>query len=250
MEFFLEANQQIENLSLDRDIQRCRRFIRNQEFWTRGERHRNHGPLSQATGELMRILLHALLGRRNGNCPHDLDRPVVRFAPRKILVRLDAFANLLTDGQHRIQGGHRLLKNHRNFSAADLAHVAVRSFQQISCRVATLTIAGRVPDLSASNLPGRLNQPQNGQSRHALAATGLSHHPQGASAPQRERHIIHRAHNTIAVRKVNLQVLDSEGSGCIVYLGARASRPQLAAAGSREPTACGRGGGRDVRAPS
>ena len=30
------------------------------------------------------------------------------------LVREDRFHNLVTDAHHRIQGGHRLLKDHRN----------------------------------------------------------------------------------------------------------------------------------------
>jgi hypothetical protein len=49
VEFLLESTEQFQNLHLDRDIQGCRRLIGDQQLWTAGQSHGNHGSLAQST---------------------------------------------------------------------------------------------------------------------------------------------------------------------------------------------------------
>src|SRR6516165_7724352 len=50
----LEAAQQIEDLGLDGDVERCRRLVGDQELRLAGERHGDHDALAHPARELMR----------------------------------------------------------------------------------------------------------------------------------------------------------------------------------------------------
>jgi len=45
-----------------------------------------------------------------------------RFAPQ-LLMQADRLGDLLPNGKHRVEGGHRLLENHRNIGSAHAAHL-------------------------------------------------------------------------------------------------------------------------------
>ncbi len=87
-------------------------------------------------------------------------------------------ADLVADRQHRIERGHRLLKDHRNIVAADIAHfvfVELRQILPVQCDRAADDLSGRIGD-----------QPHDRQSGHRLAATRLADHRQGFAPAQRE----------------------------------------------------------------
>src|SRR3984893_17671062 len=63
--FFREPLEQLENLRLDRDVERGRGFIGNDELRLRQQRERNHEPLPLAAGELVRELAQCLLRLRD-----------------------------------------------------------------------------------------------------------------------------------------------------------------------------------------
>ena len=48
-----------------------------------------------------------------------------------VLVQAHGFADLIADGEHRVERRHRLLKDHRDPVAADLAHLVERQLQQV-----------------------------------------------------------------------------------------------------------------------
>ena len=64
-EFVLQAQQQAEDLILDRHVQRRGRFISQQQLRCAGECDGDHGALAHAAAELMRVLAQA--GRPGGN---------------------------------------------------------------------------------------------------------------------------------------------------------------------------------------
>src|SRR5688572_20365960 len=74
--------------------------------------------------------------------------------------------DLCADREHRVESGHRLLKNETDLSAADGAHVALAQLEEIAAAVE----ADRAP----IGFPRRLNQPQDRQRRHRLAAAGFA----------------------------------------------------------------------------
>ena len=56
-----------------------------------------------------------------------LDRLGQRGGAAEPLMQDQRFGDLMADGQHRVERGHRLLEDHRDLVAADLAHLAPRS---------------------------------------------------------------------------------------------------------------------------
>ena len=74
-----QVSHQLEHLSLDRDIERCCRFVGDQHRWVADERHGDHGTLAHAAGKFMGILIHAGGGIGNADPIQHLDRQFAGF---------------------------------------------------------------------------------------------------------------------------------------------------------------------------
>ena len=84
------------------------------------ERHGDHGALAHPAGELVRVFVDALAGRGDADPVQHLDGALhVRCGRLIALVQLHRLRDLLADGVDRVQGGHRLLEDHRDLVAAD-----------------------------------------------------------------------------------------------------------------------------------
>jgi len=81
------------------------------------------------------------------------------------LVSANGFRNLRADAHHRIQGGHRLLKNHGDFAAT---HRAPRFF--VDLRQVAFARAAALQHGSATDARSRRQQPHQRQRQHRLAA--------------------------------------------------------------------------------
>ena len=158
----LELPDQVQDLRLDGDVERRGRLVGDQHLRIAGQRHGDHDALAHPAGELMRVLADAPLRFRNAHQREHLDGARERRAARQILVQHQDFADLVADGQHGIERGHRLLEDHRDLIAAQRAHLAVRQVEQ----VAPLEADRATDDASG----GRLDQPQHRQRGDALAA--------------------------------------------------------------------------------
>src|SRR5688500_8827263 len=64
-ELLLQIDEQLEYLGLDRDVERCRRLVSDDERGLHHESHRDQHSLPHATWELMRVLLRAVGSGRN-----------------------------------------------------------------------------------------------------------------------------------------------------------------------------------------
>ncbi|MPM70433.1 hypothetical protein SDC9_117388 [bioreactor metagenome] len=173
--------EQFENLSLNGHIQRGGRLVRNQQFRLSGQRHRNHHPLLHAAGKLMRKGLHP--PRRIGNAdlrqqPHDLVVDFMHFRP----VKMDHLRNLVADAENRIQRRSRFLKDVGDAAAAHPAQFARRERRQVAFLAGTVAETNR----SGNDFRARRQQPGQGQTAQALAATALADQRQNFSAPQGE----------------------------------------------------------------
>ena len=58
----LQIGQQVEDLRLDRHVERGRRLVGDQQLGVVGQRHRDHHPLALAAGQLVRIRGQPALG--------------------------------------------------------------------------------------------------------------------------------------------------------------------------------------------
>ena len=120
-----EILQQIQDLRLDRDVERRRRLIGDNEFRLAGKRHRDHGPLAHTTGELVRISADSQ-GRIGHTHPAEqIARLGQRRGPGCAAVLVDRLADLQADRQRRIERTHRLLENHRDAIAAHASDLVV-----------------------------------------------------------------------------------------------------------------------------
>jgi hypothetical protein len=74
VEVALEPADQLEDLGLDRDVERGGRLVGDQEVGVARERHRDHDPLTHAARELVRVVVDPLAGVRDPDRPEQVDR--------------------------------------------------------------------------------------------------------------------------------------------------------------------------------
>ena len=113
----------------------------------------------------------------------------------------DRLRDLLADGQHRIQGRHRLLKDHGDPVPPNPADGTLAQLQQI------LAVE---EDTSAVDGSRIAEQAQDGQSRHALARAALADDGEGFAGTHLQRDALHGAHDAPVRTKGDRQVLDCE----------------------------------------
>ena len=70
----LQLQQQFDDLRLNGHVQRRRRFIRNQQFWPTGNRHRDHHALAHPARELVRVDVQTRCRVRNTHLIQQIDR--------------------------------------------------------------------------------------------------------------------------------------------------------------------------------
>ena len=122
---------QIEDLRLQGDVECGRGFIGDQEPGIAGQRHRDHDPLAHSAGELVGIFVDAPFRRGDMNATKQFDRACSRGVTRTAAMAQDGFDDLVADGEARVERGHRLLEDHRETVAAEVAQDLVRHFQQV-----------------------------------------------------------------------------------------------------------------------
>ena len=120
--FFLQHLDKLEDLRLDRDIQGCGRFVRDQQTGPAGQRHGDHEALSHPARGLVRVFAHPL---PRGRDAHPFKQSLCfghRLGLGHAPVCHQHLGNLLADLHRRVQRGHRLLEDHRHVIAAHSAH--------------------------------------------------------------------------------------------------------------------------------
>ena len=76
----LHLVHQLEDLGLNRDVERGRRLVGDQQLRVARERHRDHHALAHAAGKLVRVVAQPLLGRGMRTLSQHLDGAIARFA--------------------------------------------------------------------------------------------------------------------------------------------------------------------------
>src|SRR4051812_11778373 len=214
-ELVLQLADEIEDLRLDRHVERGGRLVGDQHLRIAGERHGDHHALAHAAGELVRILAQPRLGLRYVHEAEHLHRALGRRGARQALVQLDRLGDLPADGEHRIQRGHRLLEDHRDAVAAQIAHLGFAQLEQVASLVA---------DRAADDAPRGRHQSQDGKRADALAAAGLADDAKRLALRQAVADAVDGAHHAIAGEEMRLQVVDLEDHMRLASRGSSASR--------------------------
>src|SRR6266567_7540437 len=161
----LEVGHEIEDLRLDGDVERGGRLIRDQELRAAGERNGDHDALAHAAGQLVRILACAPARLGDADKAEHLHHALLDALAAEPLMQPQGLGDLAADGEDRIEARHRLLEDHADIVAADLAHGALAELEQVSA----------LEPYRARDSAGRLwHQPQNGIGCDRFSATALA----------------------------------------------------------------------------
>ncbi len=156
----LQPAHQIENLRLDRHVQRRGRLVGDQQGRAAAQRHRHHDALAHAAGQLVRIFPRPAFRRRNPHHPQHGDGGLPRRAGRQLLVQHDRFGDLVAHGEDRVQRRHRLLEDHADIVPAQPPHVALAGGAQV---LGAAILVGEQHLAADDAAVGPVQQPHDGQ---------------------------------------------------------------------------------------
>ena len=149
----------------------------------------------------MRIVARALTGRRDLDQLQHGHRALPGLAAAGAAVGHDGGGDLIADGEHGVEGGHRLLEDHGDPRAAHAAHrLGVLGEQVLALE----------EHATGGHPPGRRHQPHDGQRGDALSAAALPHEPENLTAPDGEAHAVHGAEHALRRREMGLEALHVE----------------------------------------
>ena len=174
----LHLRNQPQNLRVNGDVERSRRFVGDDEPRVTGEREGDQHALAHATRQLMRILPQQIAGigqsgrRQRGNRALTTLFAAFLAKPRQMLVELRA------DRHHRIECSHRLLRNEGNGAAEEGAATCRRHLQQV---------LALKQQRSGNDLKTVRKQLGNGAADHGLAGTGFADQTKDFAGRQVER---------------------------------------------------------------
>ena len=112
------------------------------------------------------------------------------------------FGDLLADGEHGIERGHRLLEDHRDLLAADLPELAVGEVEQVLAVEQNLA--------AGLDAPRRADEPQNGEGGDRLPAAALADDAERLAGHHVERDAIDGARDTGARVEVRAQLANGK----------------------------------------
>jgi hypothetical protein len=127
----LELVDELQDLRLDRHVERGGRLVGDQQLGVARERHGDHHALPHPAGKLVRVLVHALVRDGDAHQLQHLDGPGAPLLLVEPLVQPQRLHDLVAHGEHGVQRGHRLLEDHGDVVAADLPHPLLRRERQV-----------------------------------------------------------------------------------------------------------------------
>ncbi len=166
----LEIEEQVQDLRLDRDVQRGRGLVQDEQLWLQREGARDPDPLALSATELVGKAIQMLVSQ-----PHRCNQrshPVVQLFASSSTKNDERLGHGRLDGLTRIERGVRVLENHLHAGPLELKLLAGELAQVFPFE---------------QDLPGgRLDQPQNHLPERGFAWAGLAHQPIGSTSRDRE----------------------------------------------------------------
>ncbi len=150
----------IQDLRLDGDVERRGGFVGDDQFGAVQQRDRDCHALAHPAGELVRIGRQALVRRRDSDKAQRVTGALARRSPADLFVGKHRLDHLRLDGQDRIERHHRVLKDHRDPSPAQAAHLLGGNADDV------LAVK---KDAAVDNAAGRINQPEHREAGDRLS---------------------------------------------------------------------------------
>ena len=197
------AAHEVEDLGLDRHVERGRRLVGDEQLRVAGEGHGDHHALAHPAAELVRVVVEAAARRRDADQLEQLDGPIDRAATLQLAVRLEHLGQLALDGEDRVQRGHRVLEDHRHAVAPDLAHRLLAAGRGCPRRRTRIS--------PARDLRRRLRQQAHQRQRaDALAAARLAHDAERLAAGEVVADAVDGVDGALAGSERDAQVADRQ----------------------------------------
>ncbi|SNS29438.1 hypothetical protein SAMN06893096_10396 [Geodermatophilus pulveris] len=196
--------QHLEDLRLHGDVQGRRGLVGDDHVGLVGHRDRDDDALAHAAGELVRVGPQPVLGLRDADQGEQLGGPGGGGLGRQVpVVDAQRLLDLLPDAVDRVEGGHRVLEDHRDALAADAGHLAVPLVEQL-----VAAVAHRPGD------PRRLRQQaHDGQAGHRLARPGLTDDAEDLAGLQRVVDAPDGVHQAVLGREPHVEVAHGQQRG-------------------------------------
>ena len=150
----------------------------------------------------MRILQHTLFRAGKANHPQQLHGALFGFLLVHVQVEAQRFTQLIADRKDGVQARHRLLKNHSDFVALNLAHFLGGKLKQICTLVDNFAAADFAADA--------WHKPHYAHAADTLAAAAFADDAQRLPFLQGEVHVTDGLPLAAALVKGDFQVLDFE----------------------------------------
>ena len=197
-----QVAHQVEDLRLDRHVERGRRLVGDEQLGLAGEGHRDHHPLGHAARHLVRERLEAALRVGDADHPEQLERPAPRaalpFISRWMRRTSSICAPTSQTGFSDEVGCWKIM---RDPVAADLAHLVGRDRQQV---------AAVEDDLAGLDPPGLGDEAHDRQAGHALAAARFADEAHDLAAVDVEVDAVDGPDDAVARVERRPQALDLE----------------------------------------
>src|SRR5437764_7755182 len=172
-----EAQQQVQHIETDRDIQHRDRFVGQQHLWSRGQGTRNSHTLALSAAQLMRVLRDELLGRTQTDAIEQSQHLFPLFSRSVYMTMQPQWSTqVIADVMHRVERGEWVLE--------DYLHMAA-----ISAQVGpSLDIDRLTPEFDRASR--RLVEPCQHACHRGFATTAFSNQCQGATRREGQRGIL------------------------------------------------------------
>ncbi len=197
----LQFLQQVQDLRLDRDVERGGGLVGDHDVRLRRERDGDHHALLLPARHLERIVVDAPLGVGDADALQPVDRLGDGRVTSNRRMALDDFGDLPADGHHRVEAGRRLLEDDADATSAHVAHLRFRQLRDVDAFDV---------DAAAADAAAVGQQAQDGQRRHRLAAARFADQREGLAARDRKVQRVDRAHEAVVRIEFGREVFDFE----------------------------------------
>ena len=196
--------EDVENLSLNRHVERGRRLVGDQQLGIARERHGDHHPLLLPAGHLVRVIVDAIGRFGDADLVEQFDGTFSGFGPAGLLMEHDRLHHLRPDGEHRVERSHRLLEDHADLFAANFAHLRLRQPHQIPPQKRNLPLL---------NLRRTSQQPHHRQRSHRFTRARLADNPKRHALFDFERDVVDGLNRSFFRVEVGLKAFDGDECG-------------------------------------
>ena len=174
--------EEVEDLGLDRHVERGRRLVRDQQARLVRDRERDQAALAHAAAQLVRVAAGLGPGLRQFGLPQRRqDAAGDRRAGHA--VGAEALGEVIAERPQRVERGHRVLEDHAGLGAAERSKLARREGHQVDA------VEG---DPTAQHGGCGRQQLHQRQRQGALPRARFAHHADPFAGCHRERHVVYR----------------------------------------------------------